>query len=44
MFMDVTTTLAFYDGKFILFILLTTVTRGVVLKPHFASLQRVHST
>ena len=28
MFMDVTTTLAFYDGKFFLFILVTTVTRG----------------
>ena len=30
MFMDVTTTLAFYNGKYFLFILLTTVTRGVI--------------
>ena len=43
MFMDVTT-IAFYNGKFFLFILLTTVTRGVVLKRHFASLKRVLST
>ena len=43
MFMDVTT-IAFYNGKFFLFILLTTVTRGVVLKRHFASLKRVRST
>ena len=28
MFMDVTTTLAFYNGKYFLFILLITVTRG----------------
>ena len=40
----VTTTLAFYNGKFFLFILVTTVTRGVVLKPHFASLKRVRSS
>ena len=44
MFMDVTTTLGFYNGKFFLFILLTTVARGVVLKRHFASLKRVRST